>query len=335
MSTKDSKKSKFNSKVKEIEIFPEDIIQILPVLAPQYTSSSSSIKVIEDNYKLYSLDYSYTETFLLEYNTDTHLVDRVSLGVKLFPESGFLNLTANQLIISGGMDLDCGCEVKNVFILKVNTVEIVEVCPMLYVKRRLRLVQALNFVYAIGGVKQKNIRNGNQYTIKQDYSNSFSRYSLLKNEWELMSDLPISCESPACFASADKIYVMGGCFAVERFKVLDTIQVFDLNANAWSISDIKLPDKVYGHTCQALYEDCIIIFGGLNKHEDPNRSSWKFSTSKISLFNRLPAGCELYFPYCSYKNKNEVYSFNEANDLFTLNLKLSEWTISQITDPKS
>ena len=175
-SNKPSKKQKASEEIKTIETCAEEVpekqLQIIELCSSSHNSS------LKEDFKIYSFDYLSSETILLEYNITKQSVDKISLGINLFPESGCLALTTGCIICAGGIDLTYHREVKNVFIINPFQKEIFEASEMLFVKRKLRLVQHLNFVYSIGGVKEKKIRNSNNYTSKQDYSNSFSRYCL-------------------------------------------------------------------------------------------------------------------------------------------------------------
>ena len=333
---KSPKKHKETDYTRNTETYPEEVLEdlVYPLRKPELQSSScsrsNSIVLQDDSSKVYSFAYLQTETFLIEYNTATHTLDKIGLGFHLFPESGCVQLHSGPIMCAGGIDLACHKEIKNVFMINPALQEIFEVSEMQFVKRKLRLLQVCEYVYAIGGVKELNIRTGNFCMLKQDYGNSFSRYSLKRNEWEMMEDLPQGVESPGCFYMNQKVYVSGGCFIQDFMVVIEDFQVYDVEMARWEIIELKLPKRIYGHLCATTEDDVIIIFGGINEEMESNYQSWVLGKSGISELNVLPQDNEMFLPFYPNVNKDEVFSFNEENELVLFNLKLSSWTVSNL-----
>lgn len=315
------------------ETYPDDHIE--PII-PQYTaelaeslfSNSFSEEILIEDFKVHSFSFENTETILLEYNTTTQVLEKIGLGLHLFPESGCLELLSRRIICAGGIDVNCFKEVKNVFLINTGLREISEVSEMLFVKRKLRLLELNEYVYAIGGVKELRSRVDNAYTLKQDYRNSFSRYSIRLNEWVPLSEMPFPVELPGCFEINEKIYVTGGCILEDFMIVINKIQVYDVCAMTWNVLEIKIPENVYGHLCAKCEDNVIIIFGGVTEELTPNLQCWTWAASGISYLNNLPQGHEMFLPYYPSINHDEIFAFTEDNDLVLYNVKLSSWTIS-------
>ena len=323
------KKSRENEQTHVTETFPEELTDRFFLQQPEMVSffSSNSVNIDEEDYKVYALEYLDTETILLEYSISSHILEKISLDIHLFPESGSIRLSSGLIMCAGGIDLSYNSEIKNCFLINPDKREIIEICEMLYVKRKLRLVQVEDYVYAIGGVKESRIVENNHYTLKQDYNNSFSRYSITKNHWEALQDLPIGVEYPGCFEINRKIYVTGGCYIQNSPIILDKMQVYNILDGVWVTLEINLPKRLFGHLCAIVDNNKIIIVGGVTEESLSNSECWIFDTKNISEFNKIAEGYELFFPFYSNVFKGEIYCFSEENLLLMFNLRLSVWTI--------
>ena len=186
-------------------------------------------------------------------------------------------------------------------------------------------------MYAIGGVKEYNIRLENYSKIKQDYSNSFLKYSLSKDEWEKLEDLPIGLELPGCFELNCKLYVTGGLYIENSFVVLDSIQVYDIEEKKWSIFELKLPMTLYGHLCAVIDNSTVLILGGITDNHEVNAVCWTMRFNIFHRYNSLPRKHDTLFPYDYEIRNGEIFCFNEDNILFMLNTSLSSWTTSEIS----
>lgn len=346
---KSNKKPKNLPPIKDIETCPEespDKPQLRPVqiFSPQL-SRTPSIKVFEEDQKIYTFEFLDKQTVLIEYNTSNQALKKIELGICLYEEPGLVWLLSEKLMFAGGIDPASHQEVKSVFIIDPVLKEIFEACPMPFAKRNLRLVQLNDYIYAIGGVKELKIRKNNTFIYKQDYSNSFSRYSLNSNTWEILPDMVVQVENPGCCVWQGNIWVTGGYFIHNYQEITNLVQVFKPCDMTWETPQFSLNDKIFGHVCIVVGEE-VLVFGGIKEDDEPNEDCWKigcikdenmkntyeslsiekrFSVNKLMC--KVPSGYDTFFPMISWTGKNEVFCFNEDNILFVFNLQMNTWTV--------
>ncbi|OMJ92911.1 hypothetical protein SteCoe_4250 [Stentor coeruleus] len=334
--------------IKNIETCPEESpdkppLRPVQIFSPQL-SISSSIKVIEEDQKIYTFEFLEKQTVLIEYNTSNQDIKKIELGISLYEESGLAWLLSEKLIFAGGINPTNHQEVKSVFIIDPVFKEIIEACPMPFPKRNLRLLQLNDYIYAIGGVKELKIRKNNTFIYKQDYSNSFSRYSLNNNTWEILPDMILQVEGPGCFIWQGNIWVTGGCFISSYHEITNQVQIFKINDMMWETAQFSLNDKLFGHICTVI-DDEILVFGGIKENDELNENCWKIGYIKDEymkntcenksiekkivvnkLISKVPSGYSTFFPMISWTSKNEVFCFNEDNILYIFNFQMNTWT---------
>ncbi|OMJ73493.1 hypothetical protein SteCoe_27791 [Stentor coeruleus] len=347
---KSNKKPKNIPAIKNIETCPEESpdkppLKPVQIFSPQLSRTPSSIKVLEEDQKIYTFEFLEKQTVLIEYNTSNQALKKTELGISLYEESGFAWLLSEKFFLAGGIDSGSHQEVKSVFIIDPVLKEIFEACQMPFAKRNLRLVQLNDYIYAIGGVKELKTRKNNTFIYKQDYSNSFSRYSLNNNTWETLPDMVIQVENPGCYIWQGNIWVTGGYFIHNYHEITNQVQVFNLCDMVWETAQFSLNDKLFGHVCVVVNEE-VLVFGGIKENDELNEDCWKIGYIKDQnmknicekqilekefvvnkLISKMPSGYDTFFPMISWTGKNEIFCFNEDNILFVFSLQMNTWTV--------
>lgn len=126
------------------------------------------------------------------------------------------------------------------------------------------LVYLNGAVYALGGFSHKDLPNEVPVTLA-----SCERYSIHDNSWQYVSTMN---ESRA-FASTvtldnQYIYIMGG---MHDFNVLQTIEKYDCNSDAWLSVYFKLPIPLAKHGAVVVDNKSILICGGMSSDCEPTR----------------------------------------------------------------
>jgi N-acetylneuraminic acid mutarotase len=210
--------------------------------------------------------------------------------------------------------------------------EITELPPMKTAKRRLRLLYHEKFVYAIGGVREKTVKEQNFRGTRLDYSNSFERYSLENSSWEDLEDLPRGVEYPGCFVLNNSLYVTGGSYISGQDPlIVDSVQIFDLATETWISHSLELPISLYTHMCAQLEDDRVIIFGGADEEDDNNYECYIFDGNSFKQVCSLPENSATAFPYYSVVFNNEVITYNDENDIFTYSVSSDSWYTTSLT----
>lgn len=298
--------------------------KLVPIIAKQ-SSISESLRILQDSFKVYSIDYQDNATFLIEYNTSNQTLESTKLHSNLFIECGCAVLNEGEIMLAGGADLKTSNETSRVFFIDPESKTINEGCQMPFAKRRLRLLKTENYIYAIGGVKEVKIRSFNTFTMKQSYINSFLQYSIIDQTWVELEDLPVGIEFPGCFYLMGRIYVTGGSIVGNYSEITDNIQVYEVVNRNWKILELKLPFGVYGHMCEVVENGAVVIFGGTNTESRNNLVCLKYENEVFKEFYAISDEKELFLPLYCCSNISEIYSFNEENELFILDHIKAEW----------
>lgn len=330
---KSKKGRKISEPIKELDTCPEESPEKPPLMpieifSPQL-SRTPSITFFKEDKKIYTVDYQSPKTFLIEYNTSSQVIKKIDLGLHFYNESGFSLIDSKKLMFAGGIDLASHQEIKKVVIVDLVQETFFQAQDLLFPKRKLRLQQGSEYVYAIGGVKELKTRVYNTFTYKQDYSNSFSRYSINSNTWEILPDMPIKVEVPGCYFFQDQIWVTGGCYIHNIPEITSNIQIFHIKNMLWHIAEFKLPEKIFGHLCMPKGNE-VFVFGGIKNEDEYNEDCWRILDGKCEKVCKVPKDYDTFFPALPWGGNNEICCFNEDNDLFVLNLQLSIWTVYNI-----
>jgi len=299
---------------------------------PEILHASSSEEAVEESKLfLYCFNDPEVPTKLLQYEANSHQLETLDLPLKLYSECGIVCFNNSRVIFAGGYDLFCSSEVKNCFVLECSGGELSEISSLPSARRRLRLIQVEDSVYAVGGVREIQTRTDFAKAIYQDYSESLSKYLPREDKWEQLPDLPKGVEFPAVYSVASKIYVCGGLqIEGNSNHVLDEIQTFDVQKSAWSVLGVKLPVPLFLH--QAVFcGEFVVIFGG-NDGEENVHKTFMLKDEKIKEMASLPEKHCSSFPYSVLRDGLQIFTFNEDNFLYTLNTSLSCWTVCNLSE---
>ncbi|XP_077294543.1 kelch-like protein 25 [Arctopsyche grandis] len=126
-------------------------------------------------------------------------------------------------------------------------------------------------IFVTGG---RIFENGNETS-----TNKVQMYSVETNSWTYRAQMIQGRRSHSSVAFKGKLYVGGGIFW-EPYKILDSVEHYDPNANVWT-AFTKLPKPAYGISL-CCFQDKILSMGGFSSdvwEYDETGKSWKASTS--------------------------------------------------------
>lgn len=294
----------------------------IEVVNPEHTADR---RHSSEQRHLYTLDFPESYARLIDYNITLHKQHQQEIRDTLYPYCGMTEIHDGNLFLAGGIDLARSEDVPYCFMIDIKECDILPLASMRTSKRRLRLLYHENFVYAIGGVREKTVKEQNFRGTRLDYSSSFERYSLASSSWEDLQDLPRGVEYPGCFVLNNSLYVTGGSYISGQDSfIIDSVQIFDLDKQIWIDHSLELPISLYTHMCAELEDDRVLIFGGADEEDDNNYECYIFDGVSFKNVCSLPERATA-FPYYSVVFNNEVITFNDENVIFTYSVSSDSW----------
>ncbi|XP_075070139.1 kelch-like protein 38 [Mixophyes fleayi] len=122
--------------------------------------------------------------------------------------------------------------------------------PMLVPRYSHRSIGYRNYVFAIGGIGEK-----------QEILSSVERFDSIYNSWETMSSMPVAVLHPAVAAKDQRIYLFGG--EDEMQNPVRLIQVYNIARNMWFRMETRMVKNVCAPA--VVVGDKIIIIGGYTR----------------------------------------------------------------------
>ena len=262
-----------------------------------------------------------TDVFWFCVRESTFSCKAISLPVK---ESGILCTGVNRFLVAGGYSV---LDLKDSACCYVFEDMQIKVFPsLIHPTRRLKLLQYESRVYALGGVRESFESN-----ITLDYSKNFSYFN--SETWVSLPDMPYPVEYPSCYAHSDKIYVIGGCVALDlELVVVDYVRVFDLKLTEWSLCKMEVPEPIYGHLCVEKDSTGFLLLGGLDK--DSENSSMSFIVAKENFEEICPVDVEIstFFPFTWANDQQCIYVVNDKYQVLCLNRLERKWVLMSGTE---
>ena len=300
----------------------KDLSQILPE-----NFSPSSIDIQSTNPTSLSI-YTISSNTILSYNIQSKSIQKFDLNLTFPIDCALIPLPSHSILLfAGGLDPILNKEVSKCFSICLKTNNFSNLSPLNTAKRRARLIFCQEYVYCIGGVKEIKTKFERKICIKQCYSHNFERFSIEKGSWEVLGDMIYGVEYPAVAVKGNGIFVIGGgCIEKERFEIKKSVQVYWTDTQMWQICGFELILPMFGGVCVE-YNNGLIVFGGAGDLEE-NDSAVYIIDDKVTKV--AENSNSLFFLYYCERSGDELFGFNDEDQVVTLNLNSFFVDINQL-----
>lgn len=240
-------------------------------------------------------------------------------------DAGITQIDMKTLIFAGGVDLPSGEDVAEVYLVSTETLGARPVASLPFPRRKLRLISIERSVYALAGVRE--LKTGLNRSVS-DYTHSLAKYSCDRNTWIELPDMQRGVESPGCCSQAGRLYVSGGCCMLgDTLELLDSVQVYDIDAGVWRCLEFKMPRPLYNHCIVPMTEDALLVFGGLDSDEESVPESSLLTLNGFEPHADMPKGYNSSFTSYTKVHEGNVYAVSEGYVLFSYSFKGALWAV--------
>ncbi len=195
-----------------------------------------------------------------------------------------------------------------------------------------------NYIYAFGG-----------FTFSPDHSPKWKsvsiieRYDIAANTWTVVANLDRPRSSNVVARVGSKVYIMAGWDSTPKKEkdfegtFLDSIEVFDLETEQTSLSDIKIPNPLRRALSSVVIGDEILLVGGLGvgaSHFELLDKVTAFNTKTLTWRELPKLPFATFAPATGFMNnqlfvlggmyKTGPMDYVYVNHIYTLNLEKKE-----------
>lgn len=112
-------------------------------------------------------------------------------------------------------------------------------------------------VFVLGGFSGKQRLNSvERYDVKQD---KWTQMAVMKDKRHYLS---------ACTINDEFIYAFGGFFGSTEQEINDTIEVYDVDKNTWTVLTVRMKNPLWACSALAVSPTEIILIGGKNTNRN-------------------------------------------------------------------
>lgn len=177
----------------------------------------------------------------------------VPWGLKLLGHQGTARISAEKVVLAGGVNLLFNLVEDAVFELNLDTMEVVSLPNMRNLRFLFNFFCLKRHLYAVGGRGY----GAEQVSVMRECE----RYSFAEQKWSPIANLNEGRCQAAQFLINGTMFVAGGLSA--RAASLTSIELYNEKLDQWEIFGPALPSPLMGLSCLKLRDETVIFVGGM------------------------------------------------------------------------